>query len=168
MDELAERNNCVEMRNREFFTEATNRQQTTLVCMFQYMIGNTDWSVPKYHNIKLMVPKNDTFAKPYVVPYDFDYSGIVNASYAIPNEALNIPSVTVRLYRGFPRKMEELEEAVTIFKEKKSSMMYMVNNFELLGVKVRKDVVKYLEQFYRTIDSKKSVKDVFINNARRE
>lgn len=168
MDDLAERNNCVEVKNKEYLTEVTHRQQTTLVNIFQYMIGNTDWSVPKYHNIKLMVPRHDTFARPYVVPYDFDYAGIVNASYAIPHEALNIPSVTVRLYRGFPRTMNELEEAVAIFKEKKSSIMYMINNFTLLKEKGRREVVRYLEQFYETIDSKRAIRDVFINNARQQ
>ena len=103
MSDLAKRNNCVEIKKIDFFTEATNREQMTFVNLFQYMIGNTDWSVPKYHNIKLMVPKNDTLAKPYAIPYDFDYCGLVNANYAVPAEELGIESVRERLYRGFPR-----------------------------------------------------------------
>ena len=33
---------------------ATNRNMMTMVAIFQYMIGNTDWAVPNEHNIKLI------------------------------------------------------------------------------------------------------------------
>ncbi|HEX8278293.1 MAG TPA: hypothetical protein VF540_06340, partial [Segetibacter sp.] len=97
MNDMAARNNCKEIKKREFSAEATNRQQMTLVNLFQYMIGNTDWSVGKYHNIKLMLSKNDTLSPPYTIPYDFDYAGIVDAPYAVPNEELEIKTVRDRL-----------------------------------------------------------------------
>lgn len=168
MSDMSSRNNCREVKKREFHQEATNRQHTTLVCLFQFMIGNTDWSVPKYHNIKLMVPKNDTTAPPYVIPYDFDFCGLVDAWYAVPNEVLGIVSVRDRLYRGFERKQEELEEAINIFKEKKSRILFSINNFTLLSEKTRKDMVRYIEEFYKTIDNKRSVRNNFIVNARSE
>lgn len=167
VNELAARNNCKEIKKREFSSEATNRQQMTLVNLFQYMIGNTDWSVPKYHNIKLMQSRNDTLSAPYAVPYDFDYAGIVDAPYAVPNEGLGITSVRDRLYRGFDRSMEELQEAIDVFKDKKSRILYTINNFTLLSEKTRKDMAKYIEDFYKIIESKKSVKYTFIDNARK-
>ena len=166
MKELAERNNCVEKKKIVYGLDAANRQQFNLVCLFQYMIGNTDWSVRQYHNIKLMVPKNDTMATPYVVAYDFDYAGLVNAPYAIPNEGLGITSVTERLYRGFIRSMEELEANISIFKEKKEAIIFYLNNFALLSGKIKKDMIRYLEEFYETIDNKKLIKSVFITGAR--
>ena len=137
-----------------------------MVCIFQYMIGNTDWSVRQYHNIKLMVPKNDTLARPYVIPYDFDYAGLVNAPYAIPNEGLDITSVTQRLYRGFPRTMDELQMNLNIFKEKKDVIMFYLTDFPLLNVKVRRDMTRYLDEFYKIIEDKNSIRSVFITNAR--
>jgi hypothetical protein len=167
MDDLTARNNCREVKNKDFLTEATNRQQMTLVYLFQYMIGNTDWSVHKYHNIKLMVPKNDTLARPYTIPYDFDYAGLVDAPYAIPNENLGIKDVKERLYRGFERSMEELEEAIKIFIEKKSRIMYIVNNFPHLTERTKKEMTWYLEDFYKLIENKRSVRQTFITNARK-
>ena len=119
MTDLANRNNCKEYKNSNFFTENTNREQMTFVNLFQYMIGNTDWSVPKLHNIKLMKPKNDSTARPYAVPYDYDYCGLVNAEYAVPAEGLGIESVSQRNYRGFPRGYDELQKTIEIFNEKK-------------------------------------------------
>jgi hypothetical protein len=167
MKDLADRNNCIEKKKVVYGLDDADRQQFNLVCLFQYMIGNTDWSVRQYHNIKLMVPKTDTVGRPYVVAYDFDYAGIVDAPYAVPNEGLPITKVTERLYRGFERTMDELETNINIFKEKKEAIMYYINSFPLLGAKAKKEVIRYIEEFYETIDNKRSVKSAFITNARK-
>ncbi len=166
MKDLSKRNNCVEVKKKIFARDGTDREQMTLVNLFQYMVGNTDWSIPNYHNIKLMVPKNDTFANPYVVPYDFDYAGLVDAPYAVPNEHLSITTVRERYYKGFPRTMDELQESLVIFKEKKDVMMFNINNFLLLNTKVKNEMIKYLEEFYQIINDKRAVRTNFISNAR--
>lgn len=168
MSDLAGRNNCVEIKNPDVFTEATNREQTTFVNLFQYMIGNTDWSIPKSHNIKLMVSKNDTLAKPYAIPYDFDFCGLVDASYAVPAEGLGIESVRQRLYRGFSRSLNELQAAIDVFQEKKESIMYYIDHFELCSTKCRKAMEAYLGEFYKTVENKKNIESIFILNARIE
>ena len=166
INDLAERNNCIEVKNKDLFTEASNRDQMTFVNLFQYMIGNTDWSVPKCHNIKLMVPKNNPRARPYAIPYDFDFCGLVDAKYASPTEELGIESVRDRLYRGFPRSLNELQATLAIFGEKKESIMYYINHFELCSTKCRKGMVAYLEEFYKTVANKKNIESIFIMNAR--
>jgi hypothetical protein len=166
MKDLSARNNYVEIKKKVFARDGTDREQMTLVNLFQYMIGNTDWSIPNYHNIKLMVPKTDTFAKPYVVPYDFDYAGLVNAPYAVPNSHLSITSVTERYYKGFSRTMDELLETVALFKERKDVIMFNINSFLLLNTRVKNEMISYLEEFYEIIDDKKSVRSIFISNAR--
>jgi len=166
MKDLADRNNCKEVKNKKFNTEATDRKQMNFVSIFEYMIGNTDWAVPVYHNIKLMVPKNDSLAQPYPIAYDFDYAGIVNASYAVPDENLEIKFVTERVYRGFPRNIAELELNLDVFRSKKEQIFSYLNDFTLLNANHKKQMVKYLEEFYEIIESKKYSKTVFIDNAR--
>ena len=78
IDDLAARKGYKEESKKMYLTEQTDRQTMTLVGMFEYMIGNTDWSVPNFHNIKLLKPANDSFATPLVVPYDFDFAGLVD------------------------------------------------------------------------------------------
>lgn len=161
VNDMANRNNCIEIKKIKFSPETTNRQQMTLVGIFEYMIGNTDWSIVNYHNVKLMAPKSDTLAMPYVVPYDFDYTGVVNASYAIPDEQFGNKTVTERVYRGRPRSTDELIEALAVFKEKKERIMVYINDFSLLSVKTKKSVISYLEQFYDIINNKNAVRSVF-------
>ncbi len=166
--DLAGRNNCVEVKNKIVNTEATDRQQINLVSLFQYMIGNTDWSVRGNHNIKLMAPKNNALAAPYPIPYDFDYAGLVNANYAVPAENLEIKFVTERLYRGYPRSMNELQLNLEIFKQKKDAIIGYIKNFILLNEKDKKEMTRYLEDFYTIINDKKACQSIFIDNARRD
>ena len=166
VDELATRNKCVEVEGGQFLTESTERSQMTLVYLFEYMIGNTDWSVPHYHNVKLMRSLNDKNSIPYTVPYDFNNSGLVNASYALPQEELGIESVRVRLYRGFPRTMEELDAAIAVFKKQQPKIEALISNCEWLSTKYKKEMNNYLQEFFKIIDSKSSIKYNFIDNAR--
>jgi len=164
---LAKRNNCSELKNTRSHSEYTDRYQMTIVAIFQYMIGNTDFGVSANHNIILIQPAKDSTARPIVVPYDFDYAGIVDAYYAVPNEGLEIENVRQRLYRGYPRTQEELNEALAIFKKQKEKIYSLVNNFELLTEKNRKNIIEYLDDFYKTINNSSQVKNIFIEQARK-
>jgi hypothetical protein len=163
---MAKRNYCKKVDKGVFLQERTDRQQMTLVAVFEYLIGNTDWSVPNYHNIKLMRPVTDSVSFPYTVPYDFDFSGLVDAPYAIPKEELGIQSVRERLYRGFPRTMEEVQGTLNIFRDKKEAIKQLVMNFELLNPRSRKEMTEYMEDFYQTIENKNLVERIFIKEAR--
>jgi hypothetical protein len=54
--------------------------QYALTTVFQYMIGNTDWGVHTNRNVRIV--QTDGTDKLLVIPYDLDFSGLVNASYA--------------------------------------------------------------------------------------
>ncbi|MEO8763246.1 MAG: hypothetical protein ABI416_03120 [Ginsengibacter sp.] len=168
VNDLAERNNCVEINNMNLVTSMANREQVTFVNLFQYMVGNVDWSIFKCHNIKLLAPKNDTLASPYPIPYDFDFCGLVNAGYASTPEDLGMASVRERLYRGFPRTLDELQAVIGIFTEKKENIMYYIDHFELCSTKCRRGMKEYLEEFYKAVSTRKNIESIFIKNARTE
>ncbi|HEV8506146.1 MAG TPA: hypothetical protein VGQ53_12120 [Chitinophagaceae bacterium] len=164
---MAKRNECTELKNTRSHSEYTNRNQMTIVAIFQYMIGNTDFGVSANHNIILIQPAKDSTARPIVVPYDFDYAGIVDAYYAVPNEGLDIENVRQRLYRGYARSEAELNEAIAIFNKQKEPIYSLVNNFDLLPEKTRKNIIEYLDDFYKTINNSNQVKTLFIQQARK-
>ena len=78
----------------------TNPNELATLSLFQYMIGNLDWSVTKQHNIVLMRRQDETVL---ALPFDFDYSGLVDAEYAAPPSEFHLRDVTDRLYRGYCR-----------------------------------------------------------------
>jgi hypothetical protein len=164
--DLAKRINCVDWSKRKFNTEGTDRRQMTIVSVFQYMIANTDWSVPGNHNITLIHVKTDSVSTPYAVPHDFDFSGLVGTSYALPSDKLNIQSVKDRLYRGYPRTVAELSEVINIFNKQKENIYSLINNFSLLDDNTKKDMIDYLEEFYATINNPSKMREAFVTNAR--
>jgi len=165
--DMAKRNECVERKRNVKHTEETDRQQMTRVAMFEYMIGNSDWSVPVRHNIKLIVPKTDTNAVSYAVPYDFDHSGLVKTDYALPPPQLAIKDVTERSYRGFPRTMEELQAVADEFLQQKEKMYQLIRRFDLLPSVTREEIISFLNGFFSTIAKQSDLKFEFIQNARK-
>lgn len=168
IDDMAKRNKMVEIEGTQYYTEQTNRDQMTLVTLFEYLIGNTDWSVPAYHNIKLIGPKEDKSVRPYVIAYDFDICGLVDPPYATIDEQLQdkISSVRERLNRGFPRTMEELKIAVKLFNDRKEKIMNLVKNDEHLTSRNKSNTVQYIEDFYKTINDDKELKKIFVDGGR--
>jgi hypothetical protein len=169
VDDMAKRNGMVEIEGVPYSTELTNRNQMTLVTLFEYLIGNTDWSVPSYHNIKLIGPKDNNNVRPYVVAYDFDICGFVDPPYATIDEQLQsqISTVRERLNRGFPRTMEELKEIIKIFNDKKEQILNLVKNNEYLTPKVKASTVSYIDDFYKIINDDREVKRIFVDGGRR-
>ncbi|MEO6232145.1 MAG: hypothetical protein ABJB11_21675 [Ferruginibacter sp.] len=163
---MAKRNSCSELKKVKVKSLYTDREQMTLVALFQYMIGNTDWGVSGNHNTSLIRSAADSSELPYVVPYDFDYCGLVNAVYAVPGEGLGVDEVTQRLYRGYPRSLEELKDALNIFNQQKEKIYYMINGFVALNSRARADVIYYLDEFYKTINNPVEVNHIFVVGAK--
>jgi hypothetical protein len=167
MSVMAKRNQCVERFRDVTHMELTERQLMARVAIFQYMIGNLDWSVRGKHNIRLIVAKKDTNSIPYPVPYDFDYAGLVNADYAVPPEDLGLQNVTERLYRGFVRTPDELKVITDDFLKQKDNIYKMIKDFDLLPSNVRSQMIAYLEPFFQIIARPSSIKKEFIDNGRK-
>ncbi|MFN8240753.1 MAG: hypothetical protein U0X39_08390 [Bacteroidales bacterium] len=128
------------------------------IAIFNYMIGNTDWAVPRQHNIQLFTsPDNIQYNPTLIVPYDFDSSGLVNAEYAIPPEGLGIKSFRERLYLGICRDENEFRKVLSQFIEKKERFYSIINDFTYLSKGSKKDMIGFLDQFFRMFDRKNTI-----------
>lgn len=127
----------------------------TLMMLFEYMIGNTDLSIYALHNVRL-VQNQERVIHP--VPYDFDYSGLVDARYAVPSRLLNLKTVLERAYRGPCRTVEELQPFVETFREKKADVMALVDSVPGLDSGSRRQAKAYLEEFYTTLNNRGALK----------
>jgi hypothetical protein len=166
MNSLNRRTNSKPIKTLGIVQEATNRLHMDITAIFQYFIGNTDWSVPKQHNIKLVVSDSDLI--PIAIPYDFDFCGFVNPPYTKPPEIIPILHVTQRYYRGFCRTPKELEPSLEIFQQKRPDVYSLIENDTLLRGKHKKHVLDYIDEFYRVIDSPRLLHRELIENCRKE
>lgn len=130
----------------------------TRMSVFNYMIGNTDWSVPNQHNCKILISTlPDRASTGIIVPYDFDYSGLINATYAVPHESLPIETVRERLFQGLCRSDEEFLSILGEFAAKKEAFYDVINNFPYLDEKEKKSMISYLDQFFDGINKRNSI-----------
>ena len=144
---------AVNLNQKQMLPEMMDR-----LAIFNYMIGNTDWSMPNQHNCKIlsqMVFTGESLG--VIVPYDFDYSGFVDADYAVPHESLGIESVRQRLYLGICRSEDVFINALREFSDKKEQFYKVINDFTLLSEKERKNMTGYLDSFYAGFDKRNSI-----------
>lgn len=125
--------------------------------VFQFFIGNTDWSVTSAaegedccHNTDLLGARGGTDSM-IGVPYDFDQAGFINAAYALPNERLRIRSVRQRLYRGLCSVNGHLNEVIADFVTARPAIESLLADAPL-DSRFRDDAQSYLEEFYQVVD----------------
>ncbi len=152
-EKMAERNATILVKRKMITPQATNRDMYLLMTLFQYMIGNTDWSVPYLHNIRLLAADSTEIPSP--VAYDFDHAGIVQAPYAKPAEELGLTSVQERIYRGVCLPLADFDETITLFNDKRTAIYKAYTDCILLQPKYIKQTLAYLDSFYKIINNKK-------------
>ena len=153
----------------QLLPQAQEPRQAVIVDIFQYMIGNTDWSAVEFHNVKLVEFRDGTLM---TVPYDFDFSGAVNARYANPDESLNLRNVKQRLYRGFchedvGRDWALYEEVVALFLEKKEEIYDLYTSQEGADEGRMEAVLEFYDDFYEIIEDPGRIESRMIRNCRR-
>jgi hypothetical protein len=157
--QMATRNNAA-IIEKKIQPYQTQPKEFLTMSVFQYMIGNTDWSVQYQQNIKLIVLKSNVM--PIAVPYDFDHSGIVNAPYAQPAEELLMSSVRQRRYRGYCiTDLSVFEDVLKKFNDLKAEMYKIYTGCTLIDAKYLKSTTQYLDDFFETINNVKAWKKDF-------
>ena len=166
-DDVAKRVDMKSLNNGDITHAELDPQQENLVNIFQFMIGNTDYSLIKgvpgeecCHNSELLSATGDA---PYTpLPYDFDFAGLVNASYAQVNPQFNLRSVRQRLYRGICPNNELVPDTVQHFLDNREAIYAIIDEMTMLSRRSRGDVTNYLDGFFKNISTAKSVNSRFI------
>jgi hypothetical protein len=124
-------------------------QAENMHALFQYFISNTDFSLPMLRNLKLLAVTDSTLIP---VAFDFDFSGMVNAGYAIPNLQMGQLSLQHRIFLGLPASNEVIEANLAVFRQKREALLSTIDQCKLLDREARDEMILFLEQFYNHID----------------
>ncbi len=151
-DEMAERldgeicDNCYGLP-----TESFDADNLHLHALFQYMIGNTDWSLEMNKNVKLLRLNQNGLH--IIVPYDFDFSGFVNAPYAVPDSKYSVKSVRERVWLGHNPDPEKWETAKVVFQSKKKELTQKIFRCKGISSEAKVEMSDYIESFYADLSS---------------
>lgn len=148
-DRLAERLDGKIVKAREAPPNLLSDEESALVSVFQYMIGNTDFSVVFFHNIKLVQLATGSYVP---IPYDYDWAGLVEAAYAKPNSRFGTRSVRERVYLGFCRPAVDFGLIYQRFQENREAILTLFATQEGLSQRSRERATRYLEAFFEILD----------------
>lgn len=140
------------------------RESYVRMCFFQYMIANTDWSIPNRHNIEFV--QAPAYPGVITVPYDFDYAGLVGTNYAVPHESLPIKSVGERYFQGHQVTEAEALRARNYFLERKEDIMQKCRALSELHEKAKKPLLRFMDEFFYAIEDEKRMKRIFVTAGR--
>jgi hypothetical protein len=133
------------------------------VSVFQYLIGNTDFSMiagPKddvcCHNIVLFTGEGEQYVP---IPYDFDFAGLVDARYAKPNPKFKIRRVTIRLYRGDCSHNPGVAGSVEKILADRPRVDALIDSVPGMEDRTRDKARRYLDGFYDDMTEPRQVEN---------
>jgi len=165
-DDIGDRIGLAPSKLRRIKASELDGKQANLVSVYEYLIGNTDFSLilgPEgsdcCHNAVLF---SNGSAPHTPIPYDFDFSGLVDAPYAAANPRFKLRTVKNRLYRGRCINNEYLDGTFAYFLEKEPEFRRLLAELEGLNKGNRKEIDKFLNGFYKDITNPKLKQRNFI------
>ena len=154
-DDVAKRNDLERIRLQgRVPVSSLSPRDAARFALFEDLISNLDWAMTAgpagtdcCHNSRLLGPKGAT-SNLIPVPYDFDYSGMVDAPYAVPPTGINLPNVRARRYRGFCRHNAESQAAATDFLGQRAALIAILGGTPRLEDGNVKKAAAYLNGFF--------------------
>ncbi len=144
-DELKQRmntGNCKDCYNQP----ADRIDNATEIALFQYMIGNADYSTKMIRNAKLMTHTDGSIT---AVPYDFDFSGLVNPGYARLRAGQH--SITDRILIWEYEQSADFSSATQTFLELEAEFLDTIEGTDKLSKQSRREISKYVKDFYQEL-----------------
>lgn len=162
-DHLARRFNGTMLKAKGATADDMEPEQLALAYLFEFMIGNTDFSFNGLHNTQL-IGTSDGRILPAV--YDFDYAGAVNTTYATPDPSMRIRNVRQRKFRGYCAILAEYPKVLPLFHEKKAAIygLYRDEIGRLLHPDRVRNTLEYFDEFYEMIATPSSAQSSILEN----
>jgi hypothetical protein len=172
IDDVADRLDLEELSIKTLKPEELDPAETANFALFQYMIGNLDWAATAgpgggecCHNGKL-IGKSESERPLFVIPYDFDSSGLVDTHYAAPPSQLRIRNLRQRVYRGFCVDNDQVLPALGRFKDQRDAILQLFDDLPALSGRSRSSAMRFIESFYADLDSTEKVQEELIDKCR--
>ena len=170
--DVATRNTLKSIKLEKFDYREFDAIEIAYFSLFQYIIGNLDWSVIQAdssdnccHNASVLGVDKATRPK-FAIPFDFDSSGLVNPDYAAPPANFNLSNMRQRLYRGFCVHNKYLADAVTRFNQVKPEILAIFDSTSHISKSNRRHSSSYIEGFYEIINDPKRFQSQILDKCR--
>ncbi len=134
--------------------------------LFQDLIANHDWSMRAgpagdecCHNARLIGVGAPGQVIP--VPYDFDFSGLVNAPYATAPDELGISNVRQHMYRGYCIHGAQALAAARQFRANRAAMLGVLPATPGLDSRTIQNATSFLDRYFGGIATDEAAAKMF-------
>lgn len=154
-DHLADRTGLTRVKRATISRQEYDEVKASRFALFQYLIGNLDFATlggPNNeccHNSK---PFADVSGQIISVPYDFDFSGVVNADYATPPEGITVRNMRERIFRGLCWYNDTLPEAASLLNQKRPAIEELYEAADLMDDRQARKTLRYYGEAYKAIN----------------
>jgi hypothetical protein len=162
-EDMARRNQSGLLELKTISNDKLDRDYFALMSMFNFMMLNTDYSIPIVHNVVLVY--TDNFKPPIPVPFDFDWSGMINIPYESPY-ASRETRYAGRKYKGPCLRGKELKKVFNTMLSRRNELYQLYREFPYLNEDLRSRSLQELDMFYIIIGNRKLVRQEFIRKCR--
>lgn len=134
--------------------DSLDARQAARTVLFQYFVGNTDWSFFMARNIRFIQTHDSHLL--LAMPYDFDFSGLVAAPYASPSSESGLTTIRDRFLMADGIQEEAMKAAVNdliLAKDK----LYAICSSSLLSKAAVADVKRYMDVFFKRVEKKRNL-----------
>lgn len=138
-----------------------NQEYYALLAMFEFMIGNPDWSLTGGQNLKTFRQGNEEPENTYSLPYDFDVASIVNAPYAVP-PPVGQTEVSLRPFNGVCLEVDQLQQAFDYMSSNQEELFATVEEFPYLPKGQKKKMANYMKTFFNQLQKSNTWKRIEI------
>ena len=170
--DMAKRVGMTEFKLPQIEFHELDQPRTAVAELFMLLIANSDYSVLQggegedcCHNTKVIAPKGSESGF-IPIPFDFDMSGLVHARYAAPPDVLPIKSVRTRYYKGLCQPPDVIASAIAHVRSKHDEIISLYANSNELENKEKERTLKYVENFFEILDSKRRTDREIIRRCR--
>jgi hypothetical protein len=166
IEDLAARGHYKVMKAEGALFADLDQEPLALLSVFEYFIGNTDWSISAQHNIGLLA--DSTVVKINPVAFDFDWTGAVDARYSFPDSRLPIKRVTDRLYRGVCPTPALFTSTIELFRSRRATIDGILGKVPGLAPDRAKRMQGFYDDFWKQTNDPKSLQREFARDCQKQ
>ena len=150
-EQLAARYDGKILESKRASVRGLRRDEYVNLCLFNYLILNSDWQIFNLHNVEIVGTEGDNLLIP--IPYDFDYAGLVGTTYAVQRPNVAAESVQTPVWLGRNITPAELLTGTEHFMSLRLVAEAFVSDHPTLSEREKKRWLRRMADFYATIDS---------------
>lgn len=173
IDAAADRLGGTEINLPQIGTRWIDARKAARYVLFQYMIGNLDWSMFRgpegencCHNSKIIGPDRAARSGLTPVPYDFDMSGWVDAPYAVVPSGVRVRNVRQRFYRGLCRFGPDTLEIAAEWRPRQGEFRRAFLDVPGMSADTSEELDAFLSGFFSDIADNSRIQDRLLDDCR--